>query len=98
MPRTFQFELQPLNSIPGLADQIPPYEALDLPVYPPELQNFENEMDDLRAAEEILKQNSTQTEGEIKEDFREDLQNLKQKLDKVKNKYAQFIQENIKHR
>ena len=98
MSSIFQFALEPLNSIPGLGDQIPPQEALDIPTYPDELQDFENEMDDLRTAQKKLDASWKESEGEGKKDFREELEIFKRKLDRMKTTYEQFIQENIRSR
>ena len=98
MSSIFQFELEPLNSIPGLGDQIPPHEALDIPTYPPELQDFENDLDDLRAAQKKLDASWEESAEEGKEEFREELEIFKRKLDRMKKTYEQFIQENIRSR
>ena len=90
--------MEPLKSISGLADQIASHEVLDLPVYPPELQEFEDELDDLRAAQKKLAETWEESKEKGKEEFREELQIFKENLDEMKEKYEQFIRENIKCR
>ena len=98
MSSIFQFELEPLSSIPSLGDQIPSHVALDIPTYPPELQDFEDELDDLRAAQKKLDASWGESEEEGKEEFREELEIFERKLDRMKKTYEKFIQENIRSR
>ena len=73
-------------------------ETPDLAAYPAEVQDFEDELDDLRKAQGRLDASWEESDEEGKEEFREELENFKVKLDKMKKTYEQFIRENIRSR